>query len=95
MVSSSVALILAFLALALSGFSWNRELDLLGVYLLVLALGSDLLFGAAALALVDHRHDRRRRPAPPHRTDGASRPPGLAAGAHASAVANILPTSLR
>ena len=65
MVSSSAALILAFLALALSGFSWNRELGLLGGYLLMLALGSDLLFGAAALALVAHRHDRRRRPAPP------------------------------
>jgi hypothetical protein len=95
MVSWSAALILAFLALALSGFSWIRELGLL-----VLALGSDLLFGAAALALVAHRHDRRRRLAPasgpgigpterPDRRD--SRP----AGAHAGAVANILPTSHR
>lgn len=59
MVSSSLVLIAGFLALTLSGFGWNRQLGLLGSLVLLLALGSDLLFGTAGLALLAWNRDRR------------------------------------
>ena len=70
MVSSSAILVAGFLALTLSGFAWNRQLGVLGSFVLVLALASDLVFGPAGLAL-SYRHEawraqrRRRRPVPP------------------------------
>jgi uncharacterized protein len=59
MVSSSLVLIAGFLALTLSGFGWNRQLGPLGSLVLLLALGSDLLFGTAGLALLAWSRDRR------------------------------------
>ena len=61
MVSSSVVLVAGFLALALSTFGWNRQLGILGSVVLLLALGSDLLFGVAGLALYAKRIERRQR----------------------------------
>jgi predicted RND superfamily exporter protein len=61
MVSSSVVLVAGFLALALSRFGWNQQLGILGSVVLILALGSDLLFGVAGLALYARRVDRRDR----------------------------------
>ena len=61
MVSSSVVLIASFLALGVSGFPTNRTLGLLGSLVLLLALGSDLVFGTAGLALAGARADRRGR----------------------------------
>ena len=61
MVSSSVVLIASFLALGVSGFPTNRTLGLLGSLVLLLALGSDLLFGTAGLALTGARADRADR----------------------------------
>lgn len=67
MVSSSTILIAGFLALTLSGFAWNRQLGLLGSFVLVLALASDLVFGPAGLALY-YRYEawrtKRRHPGP-------------------------------
>jgi hypothetical protein len=63
MVSSSVVLVAGFLALALSRFGWNQQLGILGSVVLVLALGSDLLFGVAGLALYARRMERRQRSA--------------------------------
>lgn len=59
MVSSSAVLIASFLALGVSGFPTNRTLGLLGSLVLLLALGSDLVFGSAGLALAGARADRR------------------------------------
>ena len=70
MVSSSAILVAGFLALTLSGFAWNRQLGVLGSFVLVLALASDLVFGPAGLAL-HYRYEAWRRsrrgtpPAPP------------------------------
>jgi predicted RND superfamily exporter protein len=61
MVASSVVLVAGFLALALSDFGWNRQLGILGSVVLLLALGSDLLFGVAGLALFARRVERRQR----------------------------------
>jgi predicted RND superfamily exporter protein len=63
MVSSSVVLVAGFLALALSRFGWNQQLGILGSVVLILALGSDLLFGVAGLALYARRVERRQRSA--------------------------------
>jgi predicted RND superfamily exporter protein len=63
MVSSSAVLIAAFLALGISGFPTNRTLGVLGAVVLLLALGSDLLFGTAGLAVAayfDGRSSKRR-----------------------------------
>jgi hypothetical protein len=52
-------LVAGFGSLTLSAFGWNRQLGALGAVVLVLALGSDLLFGVAGAALLARRLDRR------------------------------------
>jgi uncharacterized protein len=63
MVTSTIVLVAGFLTLTLSGFGWNAQLGALGSLVLVLALGADLVFGVAGLALLARRLDRRRSPA--------------------------------
>ena len=59
MVTSSLVLIAAFASLGISNFPANRTLGVLGCLVLVLALGSDLLFGTSALAILGRRRDRQ------------------------------------
>ncbi len=47
---SSVILTVGFMVFLLSGFSWNRDLGMLGAYLIVVALISDLIFTPAVLS---------------------------------------------
>ncbi|MCK5881008.1 MAG: MMPL family transporter [Sinobacterium sp.] len=49
--SSSFILTIGFLLFLLSGFTWNRDLGILGAFLIVIALVSDLLFTPAILAI--------------------------------------------
>ena len=49
--SSSFILTLGFLLFLLSGFTWNRDLGVLGAFLIVAALVADLLFTPAILAM--------------------------------------------
>lgn len=57
MVSSTVVLVAAFLSLAVSGFPTNQTIGVLGAFVLGLALASDSVFGAAALAVLGRRQD--------------------------------------
>lgn len=48
--TSSIILTFGFLVFLLSGFSWNRDLGLLGAYLIIVALLADLIFTPAVLS---------------------------------------------
>ena len=61
MVSSSAVLIASFLALGVSGFPTNRTIGVMGSLVLLIALGSDVVFGTAGLAIAGARADRRGR----------------------------------
>ncbi len=49
--SSSFILAIGFLLFLMSGFTWNRDLGMLGAFLIIVALLADLLFTPAILAM--------------------------------------------
>jgi uncharacterized membrane protein YdfJ with MMPL/SSD domain len=93
MVSSSMALVAGFGSLTLSTFGWNRQLGALGAVVLVLALGSDLLFGVAGAALLARRLDRRRPPSLHPVGDGVEA--GLPVGGEVEGGDDLAGTGLR
>ena len=58
---SSIILTVGFIVFLLSGFSWNRDLGVLGAYLIVVALISDLVFTPAVLSF-GRRHQKDDTP---------------------------------
>lgn len=61
MISSTLVLIAGFAVLTLSTLRQNRELGLLGAYVLALALVADIVAGTAGIAILAAIHDRRAR----------------------------------